>query len=331
LREAEKAVARACSLTAQLLAFAKGGAPVKRVLSIARLARETAGFAFAGSQVRPDLDLAADLWGVEADEGQISQMLGNVLLNADQAMPAGGHVTIVADNVTRGPTDHPPLAPGRYVRIVIRDHGVGIPPDILPRIFDPYFTTKERGTGLGLTTSYVIVQRHDGHLTVESEVGVGTTVHMWLPATGEPVPPVDDDSAPPPRGHGTVLLLEDEVSVRAVGRRLLQELGYDVVAASDGRDAVDLYAEAFGQGRRFDAVVLDLTIPGGMGGLETLRRLRELDPDVQAIVASGYSDDPVMAEPERYGFRGVVCKPFGIRQLGEALRRLFPANTPSAP
>jgi PAS domain S-box-containing protein len=323
LRDAEQAVSRARDLTAQLLAFAKGGAPVKRVISLARLVREAAGFAFAGSQVRAELDLAADLWAVAADEGQLSQVFGNVLLNAAQAMSGGGRVAVALDNVTLERAEPPALGPGPYVRIVIRDHGVGIPSDLLPRIFDPYFTTKERGTGLGLTTSYAIVKRHGGHLAVESEVGVGTTVRMWLPAASEPGPDAVDESAPLPRGRGTVLLLDDEDAVRTAGRRLLQELGYDVVAVADGRAAVDLYAEALGQGRRFDAVVLDLTIPGGMGGLETLHRLRELDPAVRAIVASGYSDDSVMAEPQRYGFRGVVPKPFGIRQIGEALRRLL--------
>jgi PAS domain S-box-containing protein len=323
LTEAEKACERATALTHQLLTFAKGGAPVRQTVSLAELLHESVGFALHGAKVRGDLHLAEDLWPVDVDAGQINQVLHNVVLNAVQAMPAGGRLTVRAENVMLGVDDALPLPEGRYIKIAVQDHGCGIPKDLLANIFDPYFTTKEQGSGLGLTTAYAIVAKHEGHMTVESEMGVGTTVVVYLPASSRPFVPAPASPGLPPAGQGRILVMDDEAMIRDLLQEILSGFGYHVVCVGDGSEAVAAYQRAQEVGQPFAAVILDHTIPGGMGGLDALACLRALDPHIIALLSSGYANDPVMATFAQHGFSGVVSKPYTVQKLQEVLQRVL--------
>jgi PAS domain S-box-containing protein len=321
LGAAEKATERAKDLTQQLLTFSKGGAPVKQVISLEQSIRDSASFALRGTAVKSAFRFAENLWPVEADEGQMVQVFNNLIINACQAMSAGGIIAITAANVQVYASDPLPLPAGNYVKITVADQGSGIPVDHLRRIFDPYFTTKEQGSGLGLAVTYSVIRNHGGHIQVESESGVGTTFTIFLAASDRALEvsvPAGEVSI---AGKGRVLLMDDEDVVVAVGSEMLMELGYDVAIALDGAAAIEKFAKAREAGKPFDAVLLDLTIPGGMGGKDAIGFLRELDPSVWAIVSSGYSNDPVMAEFTDYGFNAVVSKPYKVAELGRALHR----------
>ncbi|HSG98778.1 MAG TPA: PAS domain-containing protein, partial [candidate division Zixibacteria bacterium] len=321
LDTAERAAMQAQGLTQQLLTFARGGAPALKTDTLPELIEETAGFALRGSNVRQTIDITPDLSAVEIDRGQISQVINNLVINAKQAMPDGGGITIRAENMRIDEGSTLALPPGAYVRIVVADEGTGIPGDILPKIFDPYFTTKQTGSGLGLATSYSIIKNHRGLLTVASEPGVGATFNIYLPAS-ERTPLRGGGGASP--GHdrsGRVLVMDDEESIRTVAQRGLGKLGLDVVVAASGEDAIAEFTRARARGKPFDILVMDLTVPGAMGGAEALQRIREIDPSVRAIVSSGYSSDPVMANYERYGFCDLVSKPFHVQELAEAVSR----------
>jgi PAS domain S-box-containing protein len=324
LTEAERATLRAKDLTQQLLTFSKGGAPIMHPASLVELVKVSADFAVQGSHTRCEFSIPSTLWTAEVDEGQISQVINNMVINAQQAMPDGGTILIRAKNTTVRSDHHLPLPEGRYVLISITDSGVGISEDHLTKVFDPFFTTKPNGSGLGLSTSYLIVKRHSGHIKVKSEIGKGTTFSIYLPASTKSAPSIkriEDDVARP--GTGRILLMDDEALLREPLTQVLSGLGYYVNAAKDGAEAIDLYKKAFDAGRPFDAVILDLTVPGGMGGRETIAKLRELNPDVKAMVSSGYSDDPVMAQYREHGFVGVVTKPYPIHALSDLLRRFL--------
>lgn len=320
LGAAEKATARAKDLTQQLLTFSKGGAPVKQVISLEQSIRDSASFALRGTAVKSAFQFADGLWPVEADEGQMVQVFNNLIINACQAMSAGGIITITAANVPVHANDSLPLPAGNYVKITVSDQGSGIPLDHLRRIFDPYFTTKEHGSGLGLAVTYSVIRNHGGHIQVESEIGVGTTFTIFLAASDRAIDVPQSVGDARIAGKGRVLLMDDEDVVVAVGREILTELGYDVATALDGTSAIEKFAQARAAGKPFDAVVLDLTIPGGMGGKDAIGFLREIDPSVWAVVSSGYSHDPVMAEFTDYGFNAVVSKPYIVAELGRALR-----------
>ena len=323
LTAAEQACQRATALTQQLLTFAKGGAPVRHTVSLVELLKECVDFVLRGANVRGDIQIAADLWAVNVDAGQINQVIHNVVLNAMQAMPGGGTVQMRAENVILAAGVPFPLPEGRYVKITVQDSGCGIPTKVLANIFDPYFTTKAEGSGLGLTTAYAIVIKHEGYITIASEVGVGTTVVIYLPASQKA--PVSASTHPhiPLRGSGRILVVDDEAMVRNVLRQLLESLGYMVECVQDGTDAVAAYQRAQAAGQPFAVVILDYTIPGGMGGLETLTRLRAIDPQVTALISSGYANNPVMADWAYYGFNGVVAKPYTMAQLQEALHNVL--------
>jgi PAS domain S-box-containing protein len=323
LAEAEKAAARAKGLTQQLLTFSKGGAPVKRLQFLRDLVRDTVQFALSGSNVRGDLVLAEDLWPAEVDGGQISQVLNNLVLNAVQAMPGGGTLQVRAENHLLPAANPHDLDPGRYVRLLLQDNGPGILPEHLPRLFEPYFTTKPGGSGLGLATSYSIVKRHDGHIQADSSIGAGASFTILLPAAaGHAAQPSEEDEPAAPAG-GRLLLMEDSDGLRAATLKMLGRLGYQVEAARHGAEAIEMYRTALGSGCPFDAVLMDLTITGGMGGKETIQRLLELDPQVRAIAASGYSTDPILAHFRDYGFQGVVAKPFGRKELADVLQHVL--------
>ena len=323
LEEAERASERAQSLTQQLLTFSRGGAPVKKTLSIKDTVRDIASFALHGARSKCEFSLDDDLWSVEADEGQLSQVINNLVINADQAMPDGGTVRVSARNVAVNSHSGLPIAPGDYVMISIIDRGIGIPREHLKKVFDPYFTTKQKGSGLGLATTYSIIKRHNGHIAVESTAGAGATFHLYLPATGQVHQKEPSPAGAARSGSGRVLIMDDEDMVRDVAGKILTRLGYDVAFARDGAEAIELYSQARKAGRPFDAVIMDLTVPGGMGGRDAVKRLLEIDPAVKAIVSSGYSNDPIMAEYAEYGFCGVASKPYTIKKLSDILQQVI--------
>lgn len=318
LEEADRATVRAKDLTQKLLTFSKGGAPVKKTASIEELIRESAGFILSGTSVKTMYSFAENLWSLNIDTGQISQVVQNLCLNASQAMPEGGLIWIRAENYTAKEEPNLPLATGKYVKISFKDTGVGISQKNLARIFDPYFTTKQKGSGLGLATVYSIINNHDGFIMAESEVDVGTTFTFYLPASEErheAVAGADDIQSGKFSEGGRVLVMDDEEIVREVAGEMLQHLGLEAEFAVNGEEAVEKYAEAKRNGRPFDAVIMDLTVPGGMGGAEAIKKLLEIDPGVKAIVSSGYSNNPVMADYRKYGFTAMVGKPFHLDEM----------------
>jgi signal transduction histidine kinase len=327
LTAAEQACQRATALTQQLLTFAKDGAPVRHTVSLVELLRECVGFVLGGANVRGDIQTAADLWPVDVDAGQINQVIHNIVLNAMQAMPGGGTVQVLAENVVLAAGVPFPLPEGRYVKITVQDSGRGIPKEVLSNIFDPYFTTKAEGSGLGLTTAYAIVIKHEGYITIASEVDGGTTVVIYLPASQKATVSAQTHASIPLSGSGRLLIMDDEAIVRNVLRQLLESLGYTVECVQDGTEAVAAYQRAQAAGQPFAVVILDYTIPGGMGGLEALARLRALDPQVTALISSGYANNPVVADWAYYGFSGVVAKPYTIAQLQEALHNVLSGSS----
>lgn len=328
LSAAEKASVRAQDLTRQLLTFSKGGAPVKKTTDLKELITEASGFALRGSRVRCDISVSDELSFVDVDEGQISQVIHNLVINADQAMPEGGIIAISCGNVRIESRDILPLREGAYVRISIKDHGMGIPREHQVKIFDPYFTTKQKGSGLGLATTYSIIRKHGGHISVESQLGAGTTFHVYLPASTGKKMMKQSEKTRIRKGTGTVLVMDDETDVRETTGNVLLKLGYTVDYATDGEEAVEMYRRARESGKSYDLVIMDLTVPGGMGGREAIKKLHEIDARVKAIVSSGYSNDPVMADFRTYGFAGVVKKPYRLRDFSEEVHRVMTGESP---
>jgi len=321
LSDIEKAAARARKLTQQLLTFSKGGSPVKTITSLGDTIRDTVSFALTGSNVSSIFDMPDDLSPVDADTDQISHAVNNIVINAREAMPQGGTISIRAENIDVAEGAMLPLPPQRYVKISIQDQGVGIPREDVGKIFDPYFTTKEeQHSGLGLSVAYFVVKKHGGHITVDSEPDVATIFSIYLPAAHAELPATKrKDPAAPTRGHGRILVMDDEEIVRDVLGKILQRFGYEAKFARDGMEAVEMYRAAMDRAKPFDAVIMDLTVTGGIGGIEAIELLRLIDPDAKAIVSSGYSDDPVMSDFRKYGFNGVIAKPFRAEELSAAL------------
>ena len=318
LEESEKASLRAKDLTQQLLTFAKGGEPVKKIAAIGEVIKDSAGFVLRGSNVRCDFKFDEELWPVAIDTGQISQVIQNIIVNAGQAMPTGGVIAINCSNYCLESGDIIPLSSGNYVKIVVKDQGIGIPAEMLDNIFDPYFTTKQNGSGLGLAITHSIISKHDGYITVDSEPGRGTTFTIYLPAS-QNIAELEPKKVTltPAAGHGRIMIMDDEEMVRSLVERSLSRIGYEVVLAEDGDEAVQLYQSAKAAGAPIDLIIMDLTIPGGMGGKDAVKDIHKIDPEAKAIVSSGYSNDPVMTNFREYGFCGAMVKPFQILELVE--------------
>ncbi len=328
LNDAKNASLRARDLAQQLLTFARGGAPIKKTASMGKLIQDTVSFSLRGTQSRSEFMFGDGLWLAEIDPGQISQVIANLVVNADQAMPSGGTLHVSCANFIYDAETEPTvpdLMPGDYLRIAIRDEGGGISEQYLKRIFDPYFTTKAKGNGLGLATTYSIMKNHNGLITVESQVHFGSTFTLYLPALRHQELPVDAPRAVDEVivGTGRVLVVDDEEAIRALVEFTLNRLGYEVTQAESAQEGVDLYREYLERGERFDAVILDLTLPGGMGGREALKRLMEIDSTVDAIVSSGYAMDATMSCYEDFGFRGVIAKPYEAAELGKIVHQVI--------
>ncbi|MDB9822198.1 PAS domain S-box protein [Deltaproteobacteria bacterium] len=321
LNESEIASIRAQTLTRQLLTFAKGGMPLKETASIRDLLKASASFVMRGSISDIKFSIADDLWMAEVDIGQISQVINNLIINANQAMIKKGIIQVAAENLMIDNGQGFPIEQGRYIRISIKDQGVGIAKDNLLKLFDPYFTTKKEGSGLGLATTYSIIQKHNGHITVESQLGVGTTFYVYLPASDKIF--TEKKEVTLIKGPGRILVMDDEAPLQKLIGRMLENLGYESEFAKDGAEAIRMVKDAKEAETPYDAAILDLTIPGKMGGKEAINKLLEIDPELKAIVFSGYSDDPVMANFKEYGFKGMMPKPFESLSLGKVLHEVL--------
>ncbi len=326
LGAAQKAALVARDLANQLITFSKGGEPIKKLITLSDLLGEQVIFSLRGSPVECNLTIPSDLWLTEVDESQIGQVVRNIVLNAREAMPDGGLVSVKAENVELREASDLSLPAGNYVKVSITDQGGGIPGEILPKIFDPYFSTKQRGDqkgmGLGLTICHSVIQKHGGSITADSKTSKGTTIQIYLPALRngkeeEPVVPAVST------GSGRILVMDDVEMIRNLVGEILPRLGYEVELVEDGEKALESYRQAKAHGQSFDAVILDLTVRGGMGGKETIQELIKIDPLVKAIVLSGYYNDPVVQNYEQYGFMGALSKPFLINDLSEILSRII--------
>jgi two-component system cell cycle sensor histidine kinase/response regulator CckA len=327
LDKMEKAAIMASRLNHQLLTFSRGGAPIKETIIVADLVRDSVTFALGGSNVKCDFEIDDDIKPVDVDVGQLSQVFNNIVINAQQAMPEGGTLAVKVCNVTISDEDTLPILDGRYVVVSIGDEGEGIPPENVEKIFDPFFTTKQKGSGLGLSISYSIIRNHDGYIEVRSKVGIGTTFLIYLPLSGSGAVAKNGTLVKKQTGgRGKVLVMDDEEAIREVAHTMLAGLGYEAETARDGQEAVDKFKKAIEIKRPFDLVIMDLTIKGGMGGVQTLGCLREIEPSVRAVVSSGYSNDPIMADYRNHGFIGVLIKPYRIANLADVLNAVLVPN-----
>jgi PAS domain S-box-containing protein len=330
LRESLSASLLAKELTQKLITFSRGGSPVKRPTLIAPLLRGATEFSLSGSNVVAEFDFAPDLWPVEVDRSQLAQALHNLIINAREAMPEGGRLLVSAGNARRVLPD----GDGQEcdcIEIALADEGMGIDAADIGKIFDPYFSTKdkgpEKGMGLGLSICHSIIRKHKGTVQVTSEPGSGAVFTITIPATPEaeiqPSRERRPETPAPLPERARVLVMDDEERIRDIAGEMLARLGYEVALASTGEQAVALYTQAAESGHPFDAVILDLTVRGGMGGQAAIQQLSAVDPDVVAIVSSGYSNDPVMADFRRYGFSGVVAKPYRFEEMNATLQQVL--------
>ena len=326
LTKVEKATERAKLLTQQLLTFSKGGEPVKETSSIREVITDSAEFILHGSNIACNYQIADDLWLVDIDKGQMSQVIQNLIMNASHAMPESGTITISGENIAQ--LDNPEIllpADKKYVKIAIQDTGTGIPEEIIDKIFDPYFSTKKEGSGLGLAIIYSIISKHDGHIGVSSTAGQGTTFTIYLPASGSKKPVITEErkTSRLSPGKKKILIMDDDEMIRELAESTFTHLGFDVVLAKDGEEAVNFYRETMGSDRPIDLGIMDLTIPGGMGGKEAVQKVLEIDPGAKVVVSSGYSNDPILAHYEDFGFKAALVKPYALKELTRIINNLL--------
>jgi CheY-like chemotaxis protein len=317
---------RAGELAHQLLTFAKGGEPIKKVVSVQYIVNESVSLVLHGSNVKASVCIPDSIHAIEADEGQMSQIFHNMIINSTQAMPGGGTLTIVAKNETIGDDNKFSLPPGTYICLTFADHGCGISEDDLKSIFDPYFTTKSAGNGLGLASAHSIVSRHGGYISASSKIDQGTTFTIYLPSIGETFTTYQTGSveqADCEHKGGSILVMDDEEIIRDLAKEILEYFGYHVTACADGMEAIELYKAANKSGKPFSAVIMDLTFPGGMGGQEAAHHILTIDPKARLIVSSGYSNDSIMSNFSTFGFRGTISKPYKMAEVGQLLSSLL--------
>ncbi len=323
LNDAEKAAFQGKDITNHFLTFAQGGSPIKKTIHIEKILRDGARISLKGSCVKSNFSISKDLWLVNCDGGQIQQAINNIIINAKEAMPDGGNIDISAVNEILV-KDSVLLNSGNYVKITLKDYGIGIPHENIARIFDPFFSTKPRkekqGMGLGLTTAYSIIKRHDGHLTVHSQVNVGTTVEIYLLVSEIPSKDQIIEKIPIVQGIGNILLMDDEEHVRNIVKSLLNHIGYNVETANSGEEAIEKYKQDF---KSYNIVILDLIVHGGLGGLKTLEKLKKINPNIKSIVISGYSNDPILSNFQKYGFNGKIEKPFEIETMSKVISEIL--------
>ncbi len=325
LDAAEKASLGAKDLTQRLITFAKGGEPVLKTINLAEAIKTYTELSLSGSKTKCEFLIPDNLWSVKADKSQIGQVISNLVINADQAMPNGGVIRMTCENAVISEDNAAALKHGQYVKVVIQDQGMGISQEDIAKVFDPYFTTKEKGTGLGLATVYSIIKKHDGHINVESKVGLGTLFSFYLPASELQAAksPSQEKEMKMDSGKGRVLIMDDEEIIRQVAGAMLNYFGYETDFAKDGTEAINKYVQAMQSKKSFDVVIMDLTIPGGMGGKETVQELINIDPNVKAIVSSGYSNDSILSNYRDYGFIGVVSKPYRVHELTDQVAKIL--------
>ncbi|MBK5277070.1 MAG: PAS domain S-box protein [Desulfuromonadales bacterium] len=329
LDAAEKSSYRAASIARQLLTFSQGDLSVRKTISVDSLVQESVSLFLSGSNIKGDIDCASQQT-ISVDSQQISQAFNNIVLNAIHSMPDGGTLKVRVNSISLNDNNIFSLKPGKYVKIVFKDSGCGINKDALAKVFDPYFTTKDSGTGLGLSTTYSIISKHDGHIDIASEVGKGTAVTILLPVSPKKL--IDDENfegcAADGQTDGSILVMDDEEMIRTLMEKMLSDLGYEVTTCSDGEEAAALYKEFRDAGKTFSLVILDLSIPNGVGGIETAQRILGLDPQARLIASSGYSNDPVIVGFREFGFCGSIAKPFSINELDDAIKNVFKAPLP---
>jgi len=323
LTDVQEGAKQAQTLTQQLLTFAKGGEPVKKTVDLNQLLKQSSQFAIRGAKARCEFELSENLFMTKVDSGQINQVISNLVINANQAMPHGGIIHIKTENIKIEDEKSIPLPNGQYIKFSIEDQGIGISEKNISSIFDPFFTTKQKGSGIGLSTVYSIIQKHKGHIAVYSEIDKGTIFHVYLSASSKDIEKTEGESGTTHQGQGKILIMDDQEPILKMMGRILNRMGYETAFATDGSQAVEMYEKAQLFENPFDLVILDLTIPGGLGGAKTIPKLLKIDPKVRAVVSSGYSNDPIMANYEDYGFCGVVSKPYTKEQLSEVLNRIF--------
>ncbi len=334
LKEAEKLIFQSKDLSSGLITFSKGGDPIRKTILISQLIKDSIALAMSASRFDCQIAVPDSLWPVDADKGQLGQVFSNIVINAKQAMPNGGKVEAFAENIEVNKSELYLLNEGKYVKITIKDRGTGISQENIQKIFDPYFTTKKSGNGLGLSTCFSIIKKHGGHISVESEPGVGTTFCIYLPAsmkiTGNTQEPgmakTESTGVASTDSKGKILVMDDEQTFRAVIGEHLKRLKYDVELADDGNTAISLYKKAFRTQKPFNAVVMDLIVPNGMGAKEAVEELIKIDPDAKAIITSCYVNDTTMSEYKKFGFRSALSKPYEISELDEILQKVIMDN-----
>lgn len=325
LDEAEKASLRAKELTQQLLTFAKGGEPVKETASLESVIKDSADFVLHGDKVACSYNIPEDLWLVDIDKGQMSQVIQNIVINASHAMPAGGIIQIRCENIDHVQTKEINLPRDKkFVRVVITDSGIGIPANVVGKIFDPYFSTKQEGSGLGLAISHSIIMKHDSHITVKSTPGTGTTFTIYLPVSAHRnEQKQSEERIVADKGKVKIMVMDDDEMVRDVAQSMLSQMGHEVVLVQDGIEALKVYKEESNCDEPIDIVIMDLTIPGGMGGKDAVKEILSFDPKAKVIVSSGYSNDPIMANCQKYGFCASIVKPYQLQEFTRAINQVI--------